>query len=108
MNSNNLMQFDKPVKVSNNESVYCPYYKADNIFKNISGVPTPQTLTGAPVDKICLPNLNYRKPPKGFGENICKNNTPYHITFFGGPNECYQDPNCTIKLKDCYDPLTDH
>ena len=99
-----LQQFRKPLKVSDDKPVYCPYIKADNIFKNISGVPTPRQISGAPVEKICLPNLSSRNPPDGFGKNLCKNNSPYHISFFGDSNECYSDTRCTNKLNTCLDP----
>jgi len=102
-----LQPFSDPVKVNNGQSVYCPYILADNIFKNVSGVPTPQTLLGAPVDKICIPNLSDRKPPLGYGKTECKKNSPYYISFFGGPNQCYADPLCNQKLKTCYDPLVE-
>ena len=102
-----LQPFTKPLEVQNGDSVYCPYIKADNIFKNISGVPTPQTLLGSPVEKICLPNLSDRNPPLGYGKNVCKSNSPYHISFFGGLNDCYLDSICSQKLETCYDPLSE-
>lgn len=106
MNSN-LNQFTKPLKVNNKDEVYCPYIKTDNIFKNISGVPTPQTLTGAPVKQICIPNLSSRNPPLGYGQNICEKNTPHHISFYGESTKCYSDSICTKEMKTCYDPLVE-
>lgn len=90
-----LQYLNKPVKVSNNSFVYCPYIKSNNVLKNASNVP---------VDKICLPNLSSKNPPEGFGKNICKNNSPYHISFIGDKNECYEDNQCTQKLSKCLKP----
>jgi len=86
MNSD-LVQFTKLLKVNNNDAVYCPFSKTKNMYKNISGVPTPHTLTGDSFDKICVPNSS----------DI--NNTPYHITFDNQSTECYIDPACTQKLE---------
>lgn len=101
----NLQNFSKPLKVSNGDAVYCPYVKAENIFKNVSGVPSPKTLTGAPVDTICLPNLSDRDPPAGFGKTVCMENSPHYISFYGKPGNCYSEPTCTQKIKNCLDPF---
>lgn len=103
----NLSQFTKPLKVNNNDEVYCPYIKIDNNYKN-TPIPQPKTLIGAPVEKICVPNFSSRNPDKSFGKNICKQNLPYHLSFFEKEkSDCYRDNNCTQYLDTCLDPLVE-
>lgn len=103
----NLSQFTKPLKVNNNDEVYCPYIKIDNNSKNIP-TPQPKTLNGAPVDKMCVPNFSSKNLTINGEKNICKQNLPYHLSFFEKEkSDCYRDNNCTQYLDTCLDPLVE-
>ena len=98
--------YEEPLKVQNGDQVYCPYIKTKNTLANTS-VPQPQTLDGKHLNEVCIPNLSYRGPViEGFGNNICKNNTPVHLNFATNLQkpECYSENTCSKKLETCYDP----
>lgn len=104
----NYQYYEQPLKVENNNQVYCPYVKTPNLLAN-TPVPQPQTLDGKHLKEVCVPNLSYRGPViKGFGNNICQNNQPVHLNFASNlpkqPQECYSDNTCSQKLETCYDP----
>lgn len=100
----NYQYFEEPLKVQNNQSVYCPYVKVTNKYIN-TPLPQPQKLNGNPVTELCLPNLSDRMYIPGFGLNYCKNNKPIHLNF-REKSECYSTPTCeeSTKLNTCYDP----
>jgi hypothetical protein len=98
----NLQYFEKPLKTQNKNPAYCPYITVNNTFKN-TPVPQPQTMNGAPLDKICVPNLSDRMYIPGFGLNVCEKNRPVHLNFYE-KSECYSDSACTNKITNCEDP----
>ena len=102
----NLSQFTKPIKGNNNnDEVLCPYIKIDNSFKKILSVSQPKTLTGAPVDKVCVPNFSSKNLTIDGGKNICKQNLPYHLSFYGKEeSNCYSESSCTHLYKQCDPP----
>jgi hypothetical protein len=84
--------------------VYCPYTKVSNNYPTISGIPTPKTLLGAPIENICMPNLSSKHKIGGFGENKCIQNNPYHISYYNNRKEtshCYSDNLCKNKMTEC-------
>ena len=101
-----LQYFVEPIETKESNPVACPYIKIKNEWAN-TPVPHNTTLQGTSLLHNCVPNLNDRNPPLGFGTNICKSK-PVHLSFNNNKeydHECYSDNMCAHKIETCYDPI---
>ena len=102
----NSQYFEPPIKTKNKNPVACPYVKVPNLFKNVSGVPQPNTLSGEKLNEVCVPNLSDNMLIPGYGLNLCIDNKPKHINFYDSDGTvCYKDNVCSQELQTCYEPV---
>lgn len=99
---------NKPLKVNEGDSTYCPYIKVPNNLK-YTGIETPRDLNGQYLNEICVPNLSDRNMHPSFGKNTCINSKPIHLNFSvqsNGPvqSNCHYDNECKNKIETCLDP----